>query len=58
LGISFLLPLILFKAPRILRNQIVNDAVSPTAIVKGLFAQASGDIERQNLIDEQILNTS
>jgi uncharacterized membrane protein len=60
LGVSFLVPLFLFKAPRILRGQIVTDTVSPTAIVKGLFAQVAGEVslEEQNGIDAATLDSS
>jgi hypothetical protein len=48
---------VIFKAPWLIRGQLATDTFSATQVVKGLFAQASGDIEAQNLIDEQVLES-
>ncbi|MDR3168571.1 MAG: hypothetical protein LBU27_02165 [Candidatus Peribacteria bacterium] len=57
LGISFLVPLALFRVPWLTVQQLSTDTFSPKAVVKGLFAQAiTGNIEQQNNIDEQFLN--
>jgi hypothetical protein len=58
LGISFLVPLLIFKAPWLARQQFATESVSASNLVKGLFAQATGEVslEEQNLIDENALN--
>jgi hypothetical protein len=40
LGVSFLVPLVLFKAPWLIRQQLANDTFSPTNVLKSLFAKA------------------
>ena len=55
MGVSFLVPLLLFKLPWTFTAQTVNDTFSVPDAMKGLFAQAEGDIEEQNLIDELAL---
>jgi hypothetical protein len=70
LGVSFLVPLVVFKAPRIIRQQLSTDTFNPKNVVKSLFAkaplnaenillaQASGELETleaQNLIDERAI---
>jgi uncharacterized membrane protein len=57
LGISFLVPLLLCKAPRLIRSQFATQTFSPTNVVKGLFAQVEGEVslEEQNAIDEAVI---
>jgi hypothetical protein len=38
LGVSFLVPLFLFKAPRLIRGQLATETFSPSNVVKSLFA--------------------
>jgi len=60
LGVSFFLPLLLFKASRNIIGQLSTpqQSFSATAVVKSLFAQASGDIQVQDAIDEEVLDSS
>lgn len=57
LGISFLIPLALFRVPWLTIQQLSTDTFSPKAIVKGLFAQVEGevDLQEQNQIDANAL---
>ncbi|MDR2540891.1 MAG: hypothetical protein LBD11_03805, partial [Candidatus Peribacteria bacterium] len=58
LGISFLVPLVVFKAPWLTVQQLSTDTFSPKAVVKGLFAQAGNDIQVQDQIDAEALDSS
>ena len=41
LGVSFLIVLLLFKAPWIITSQIINDSFSPSQVIKTLFAKST-----------------
>lgn len=55
LGVSFLVPLVIFRVPWLTVQQLSTNSFSPKAVVKGLFTQVEGEV---NLAEQDQIDTT